>query len=409
MPAICVGYPQWPLGFFGPKVSIPGEIRTKHTHVIGPTGSGKTTLLLNMIIQDLNNGSGLAVIDPKGDLVAEVLKHVPVARFNDVILFDPTDRDRPVGLNVLEAVEPEQRSLAASQVVLIFKKLFHDSWGPRLEHVLRFSVLTLLEVPGATLVDIPYLLIDREYRESLLRHVANPFVRAFWEGEFRAITKGRDYIVTIEPILNKVGPWLAYPEIRNIVGQTRSSFDVRQLMDRRKILLVNIPEGLLGEDTSAMLGALMVSKIQMAATSRTGLSKTVHYYLYVDEFQEFVTSAFEKILIQARSFGLGLVVANQYDEQLHDPLYYALWNNVAVRLHCYFEDGKHRLTYHELQDQAAEPIVLKPLRPPRGGHPDLPKQIRYTMRLRYGRPREAVERDILERRKGEEEEDGPVY
>ena len=407
MTKIYLGRAQELWGILAPKTYVPPELRTKHVHVIGPTGSGKTTLLLNMILQDMRNGSGFAVIDPKGDLIWEILKYVPVDRFDDIVLFDPTDRGRPVGFNVLEGVGRRQRSLAASQVVSVFKKLFYDSWGPRLEHVLRFSVLTLLEVPGATLIDIPHLLIERDYRSRVLKYVTNPIVKEFWTGEFRHITKGRDYIVTIEPILNKVGPWLAYPEIRNIVGQARSSFDIREIMDRGKILLVNIPEGLLGEDTSAMLGAMMVAKIQLVAMSRWGRAKEVLFYAYVDEFQSFVTSAFEKILTQARSFGLGLIVANQYEEQLYDQLRWALAKNVAIKLTCFFEDGKHGLIYHELQDQAAQPIRVKPLAPPTGGHPDLPKLVRLDKRELYGRPRHLVERAILKRWKRVEE--GPVY
>lgn len=390
------------------RARIPSRLRTKHVHVVGPTGSGKTTLLLNMIIQDMENGSGFGVIDPKGDLVGEILKHVPVERFDDIVLFDPTDRERPVGFNMLEAVGADQRSLAASQVVLIFKKLFDYSWGPRLEHILRYSVLTLLEVPRATLIDVPQLLVDEEYRKEVLKFVNNPIVKAFWEREYREITKGRDYIRTVEPILNKVGPWLAYPEIRNIVGQARSSFDVKSIMDRGKILLVSIPEGLLGEDTSAMFGAMMVAKIQLAAMSRIGEATKAPFYLYVDEFQNFVTSAFEKILTQARSFGLGLVVANQYEEQLYEKLRLALVNNVAVKLTCYFENGRHGLVYHELQDRAALPREVNPLPPPTGGHPDLPSLVRLDKRGIYGRPREAVERDILGRREARKE-GGPVY
>ena len=394
--------------FLSGKSYIPTKLRTKHVHVLGPTGSGKTTLLLNMIIQEMEKGSGFGVIDPKGDLVWEILKHVPVDRFDDVVLFDPTDRARPIGFNMLEAVDADQRSLAASQVVLIFRKLFDYSWGPRLEHILRYAILTLLEVPRATLIDVPQLLVDKEYREEVLRFVTNPIVRAFWEGEYREITRGRDYIRTVEPILNKVGPWLAYPEIRNIVGQTRSSFDIRKIMDGEKILLVSIPEGLLGEDTSAMLGAMMVAKIQLAAMSRIGRATKVPFYLYVDEFQNFVTSAFEKILTQARSFGLGLVVANQYEEQLYDQLRWALLNNVAVKLTCYFENGRHGLIYHELQDQAAVAREVNPLPPPRDGHPNLPNLVRLDKRETYGRPREAVERAILGRREARQE-GGPVY
>jgi hypothetical protein len=365
-------------------------------------------MLLNMIIQDMREGSGFGLIDPKGELIGEVLKYVPVHRFHDIVLFDPTDREWPVGFNVLEAVPPELRSLAASQAVQIFKKLFYDSWGPRLEHVLRFSVLTLLEVPEATLIDIPQLLMDEAYRQWVLGFVTNPIVKRFWEEEYRLITRGRDYIVTIEPILNKVGPWLAYPEIRNIVGQAKSTFDLREIMIRRKILLVNIPEGELGEDTSAMLGAMMVAKIQLTAMARSKQASQVPFYLYVDEFQNFVTSAFEKILTQARSFGLGLIVANQYEEQLYDKLQFALLKNVAVKLTCSFERGRYRLVYQELQDEAAEPIGLEPLPPPAGGHPDLPKLVRHNKRQIYGRPRGWVERDILERG-GRFKKNGPVY
>ncbi|HEX9870808.1 MAG TPA: type IV secretion system DNA-binding domain-containing protein [Candidatus Tectomicrobia bacterium] len=388
-----------PSGIFAPMVGIRPTDRTKHAALIGATGSGKSTLMEHMILQDIEAGHGVAVIDPKGDLVWSVLAKAPVARFDDFIVLDPTIRAAPLGLNIVEPVAEEHRSRAASEVVSVFKKLFADSWGPRLEYILRYCILTLLEVPGATLLNVPDLLHDEEYRTTVLPYVSNFVVREFWQREYAALSD-RQRTQAIAPILNKVGPYLAYPEIRNVVGQTESSINLREIMDRRKILLVPTAQGLLGEDTSNLFGSLVVSKIQLAAMTRTGLPahRKPNFYLYADEFQNFVTNSFEKILTEARSYGLGLVVANQYPEQLPRDLALAVAKNVAVHLTCYLENNQHRVLYRLLQDSDALDLVLRPQPPRQGGRIQLAQQIRAYSCQRYGRPRALVERAILERR-----------
>lgn len=382
------------------SVGIPDGERLKHTHILGATGSGKTTLLKHLIVQDLQAGHGLAVIDPKGDLIDELLAHVPAHRLDDVVLFDPTDHDHPVGFNMLAFVGEAELSRTASELVSIFKKLFGAAWGQRLEHILRYTALTLLEVPGSTLLDIPDLLLDDDFRHGLLVNVRNFSTRAFWEQEYQVLSNAQR-MQAVLPILNRVGPWLAYPEIRNIAGQVHSSFHLRTLMDQGKILLVNIPQGRLGEDASGLLGAMLVSKIQLTAMARAGNPAHTKrpFFLYVDEFQNFVTSSFEKILTEARSFGLGLVVANQYPEQLTPSLRLALANNVAVQLSCYLERGHYRIRYQTPQNQQAAEWVLQPRRPLDKGNPAQAKQIRRTCRLRYGRPRREVEQEIRGRQR----------
>jgi len=380
------------------SVGIPDAERLKHTHVVGATGSGKTTVLKNLIIQDMQRGNGLAVIDPKGDLIDAILGNIPRYRRDDVILFDPTDTRCPLGFNMLEFVDEAYRSRTASEVISIFKKLFGTSWGHRLENILRYTVLTLLEVPGSTLLDIPDILLDDEYRHSLLMNVQNFSLRTYWEQEYLAYSAAQR-TQAVMPILTRIGPWLAYPEVRNIIGQAYSSFHLRSIMDEHKILLVNIPQGILGEDTSALLGAMLVSKIQLTAMARAELPhhRRPPFFLYVDEFQNFITSSFEKILTEARSFGLGLIVANQYPEQLSKPLWLALEKNVAVRLYCTFEKNQYYVWYHTPQDRSAEPLLIRPLKPPSGGDRQAVHQIRQMCRLRYGQPRRDVEADILGR------------
>lgn len=381
-------------------VGVPDEERLKHTHVIGATGSGKTTLLKNLIIQDLEAGHGLAVIDPKGDLLDAILTCMPAARRDDVIIFDPTDTEYPVGFNMLEFVEAAYRSRTTSEVIAIFQKLFGTAWGHRLEHILRYTVLTLLEVPGSTLLDIPNLLLDADYRNGLLTNVDNFSARTFWAQEFSAYSD-EQRTQAVLPILNRIGPWLAYPEVRNIIGQTHSSFHLRSIMDNRKILLVHIPQGILGEDTSHLLGAMLVSKLQLTAMARADLPlhQRPPFFLYVDEFQNFVTSSFEKILTEARSFGLGLIVANQYLEQLPKPLSLALDHNVAVRLSCSFEQNHYWVAYETPQVQDAKPRRVQPLPPPKSSALGQIEQLRHMCRQRYGRPRRYVEADILGRQK----------
>jgi hypothetical protein len=390
---LVVGFASGPLGTRLLPVSVPTPMRLRHMHLEGTTGSGKSTQLVNFAIQDMERG-GLIVVDPKGDLVPPLLRHIPSHRRRDVVVLSPIDTQFPVGFNILEGVPENLRTRTASEVVSTFKKMFSDSWGPRLEHVLRYSVLTLLEVPGATLLLIPRLVLEEDFRERMVTHVTNPVVRSFWATEYPQITRGANLGQVTGPILNKIGPFLAYPEVRNVIGQRRSTFSLRQVIDRGMVLLCHLPQSFLGEDASSFLGAMLVSKIQLVAMGRHSGGNYRPVYLYVDEAQNFGTEAFQKILTEARSFSLGLVAANQYREQLPRALQLALDKNVAVRLTSVQERGRYRTIYQELQDPSHEPEILVPAAPVGGGSAQVARAVFEFSRRRYGRPREGVEAEI---------------
>ena len=370
-----------------PYTVTSGE-RLKHLVCTGPTGSGKTTLVRNLIVHDLREGSGLCVIDPKDDLIDGILPHIPESRLEDVILFDITDRERPLGLNPFAGVAPDQRSLAASELIAVFRRYFADAWGARLEHVLRNTVLALLEVPQATLLDIPRLLLDRSFSQWVVGQISNLAVREFFALEYEEVLRRRGD--AIEPILNKVGPWLSYPELRDIIGQPQSSFDLRRVMDAGQILLVRVPQGAFGEDISNLLGALVVAKLQLAAQSRVNVAGAARrpFQLYVDEFQNFATSSFTKILTEARAFGLGVVCVNQYPEQLSRDLQLALTRNAATFVQTAYRRGRYLLevTRQEDLNEKKPPVyVVTPPRPLPPGDPTRADRVRAVSRERYGR------------------------
>jgi energy-coupling factor transporter ATP-binding protein EcfA2 len=368
--------------------SVTGLERTKHLVCTGPTGAGKSTLLQNLILQDMEAGAGVCVIDPKDDLVDRLLGHVPSERVDDVILFDATDTERPLGLNPFAGVPAQQRSLAAAEILAVFRRYFSDAWGARLEHILRNVVLALLEVPDATLADVPRLLLDPAYCQYVVSKVSNQAVREFFLVEYEQVLRRRSD--AIEPILNKVGPWLVYPELRNIIGQPTNSFDFRRVMDEGKLLFVRIPQGALGEDVSNLLGALIVAKVQLAAQSRVDVSpeRRRRFYLYVDEFQNFATSSFAKVLTEARAFGLGLVCSNQYPEQLSRDLQLALTRNAATFVETVYRRGRYELLVgrqEDREDKETEPWVVKPAGSLGPGDRQRAAEIRTTSRERYGR------------------------
>ncbi|MDP1709885.1 MAG: type IV secretion system DNA-binding domain-containing protein, partial [Candidatus Komeilibacteria bacterium] len=312
---------------FGIKI----DDRRRHVYLIGKTGMGKSTMLENMIIQDIQAGRGVTVVDPHGDLVEKVINFVPNERINDVIYFNPADLDFPIAFNVFEQVGREHQHLVASGLIGIFKKLWSDSWGPRLEYVLRNAILALLEYPDSTLLGVMRLLVDKGYRKKVMAKITDPVVRSFWIDEY---SKYPDKFQSeaIAPIQNKVGQFLSSPVIRNIVGQVRSSFSMREVMDEGKILLLNLAKGRIGEDNSALLGAMLITKIQMAAMSRVNIAETDRrdFYLYVDEFQNFATESFANILSEARKYRLNLIIAHQYIEQLEEEVQAAVFGNVGT-------------------------------------------------------------------------------
>jgi hypothetical protein len=307
--------------------------RRRHIYVIGKTGMGKSTLLENMIFSDIIEGKGVGVIDPHGDLAENVLKFVPKNRVNDVVLIDPADKDYAVAFNMLENVDPAFNSIICSGLVGIFKKIYAESWGPRLEHILRNTILALLEYPGTTMLGIIRILQDADFRRRVVSKVEDPVVSAFWTEEFEKM-QDKFRIEAISPILNKVGQFLSSPTIRNIVGQPKSTIDLRFFMDKGKIVIVNLSKGRIGEDNSSLLGSMFVTKFQLDAMSRANIPEADRkdFYLYVDEFQNFATEAFATILSEARKYHLNLTMANQYIAQMPEEVRDAVFGNVGTVL-----------------------------------------------------------------------------
>src|SRR5438093_4699288 len=305
--------------------------RRAHTYLIGKTGTGKSTLLENLARQDIQCGRGLALLDPHGDLVERLLAAVPDQRKTDLIYFNVPDIAHPLGFNPLESVAPTRRPLAASGLLEVFKKIWIDTWGPRLEHILRNALLALLDQPEATLEGVLRLLDDRHFRRSAMVHVANAAVRDFWLREYESYP-ARFRVEAIAPIQNKVGPFLTNPLLRNIVTQPKSAFELRRVMDEGKILLVNLAKGRIGEDVAALLGAMLVSKVGLAALSRTDVPEEGRkdFFLYLDEFQSFTTLSLANMLSELRKYRAGMILAHQYLSQLDPQIRDAILGNVGT-------------------------------------------------------------------------------
>ncbi len=319
--------------YFGePEFSVPAEARRKHMALFGGTGTGKSTLLLNMAASDLDAGTGITVVDPHGGLCDDLFtNHIPRHRKNDVILFDPKSRTHALALNVLDCPRPEERGLVVSHVVSIFKTLWADSWGPRLEDILRNSLWVLIEQPATTsLLALPKLLTDEAYRADLLRHVNNPSVLDFFANTFSRWTNSfREE--AISPVLNKTRAFLTDPLMRAVIGQSKSSFNFRWMMDHRKILLCDLAKGSIGDDNSRLLGSLIVLKEKLAALSRQDIPEPerVAHVLFCEEAHNFIGD-FESILAEARKYGLVLTLATQGIEALPQEAAFAIFSNCAT-------------------------------------------------------------------------------
>src|SRR3989338_1825526 len=274
--------------------------RRQHVYVIGKTGVGKTNLLKNLAFQDIVNGAGLSIVDPHGSFVEEVLEKIPENRLDDVIYFNPADADYPLGFNVLEVPDSKYKHLVASDLMGIFTKIWANVWSSRMEYILNNCVLALLDTPGTTLLGIPRILVDKDYRRKIIDNVKDPVVRSFWIQEYENYND-RFRGEAIAPIQNKVGQFLSTSFVRNIVGQSKSSFSTYDVMNHGKILLVNVSKGRIGEDNAALLGAMLITKIQLAAMERVRVPEEERkdFYLYVDEFQNFATDSFATILSEA--------------------------------------------------------------------------------------------------------------
>jgi len=305
--------------------------RLGHIYVIGKTGTGKSTLLLNMAISDIERGNGLGIIDPHGDVAETLLNYIPKHRINDVIYFNPADLEFPMAFNPLHDIPANFHHLVASGLISTFKKIWADSWGPRLEYILRNSLLTLLSYPNATLLDIQPLLTNPEFRGKVLLHVTNPLIISFWVNEFNKYSPTLRS-EAIAPILNKTGLFQSSTPLQKTVGQKTSSFKMQQVMDQRKILIANLSKGNIGEDASSLLGSMLVNSIQLAALHRAKqeASKRIPFFLFVDEMHSFLSLSFADILAEARKYGLGLFLAHQYIDQLHEKIRSAVFGNVGT-------------------------------------------------------------------------------
>jgi Helicase HerA, central domain len=410
--SICVGS-----HYAGGSVMLAPDERARHLYLIGQTGTGKSTLLLNLIRQDLENGEGLALLDPHGDLAISALQQVPRRRSNDLVYIDPADIERPIGFNPLARVPDPLKPVVTDGVVAAFRHVWPDSWGPRLDYILTNAVRALLDVPGATLLMLPRLLIDDGYRVPLIhRHVADPVVRAFWLNEYAAYSASFR-IEAIAPIQNKIGKALMVPSLRNMLAQPKSTITLRRLMDERAIIIVNLSKGALGESTTHLLGALLTTAIAQAALSRVDVpaERRVAFHLYADEFQSFATESFALILSEARKFALTITAANQYLDILPDRLRSAVFGNVGAVIACRTGATDAPVLAEQIGLGGADALLdlanfcawarllrggvpsspirlnLHPSPPPRRPNPDRLIQL---SRMRFGRPRGEVEARI---------------
>lgn len=306
--------------------------RSRHVYAIGQTGAGKSGLLQLFALSDTYHNHGYAIIDPHGDLAVDNMRFIPAHRIKDVVYFNPADTAFPLGFNPMEVINPNMKNNISSEIIGVLKRMFGDSWGPRLEYILRYTILALLDRPETTMLDITRMLTDKKFREETLTYCQDTVVLNFWRIEF-ASWNDKFAAEAVAPVLNKVGAFTANPIIRNIIGQPKSTFNIRQLMDDGKILLVNLSKGLIGEDNAAILGSFLVTKIQLAAMSRSDIPNIDDrrpFYLYVDEFQNFATDSFATILSEARKYGLNLTVANQYISQMSETVRDAVFGNVGT-------------------------------------------------------------------------------
>ncbi|MDP3696535.1 MAG: TraM recognition domain-containing protein [Candidatus Taylorbacteria bacterium] len=326
------------------RFGIKPDDRRRHMYVVGSTGMGKTEFLKNMAIQDIEAGRGIAYIDPHGDAADDLLDHIPPERIKDIIYLDPGDLSYPIAFNVMEKVDYEFRHLVTSGLLGVFKKIFGiEVWSGRMEYILNNTILALLEYPDATLLGINKMLSNKEYRSKVVANLKDPIVRSFWVDEFAKYTE-RFAAEATPAIQNKIGQFISNNLIRNIIGQVRSTIDVRKIMDEGKILIVNLSRGKIGEDASRLLGALLVTKIQLAAMSRVDIAEKdrLDFYLYVDEFQHFATESFANILSEARKYHLSIIMAHQYIKQMEEPVMDAVFGNVGtiISFRVGAEDGE---------------------------------------------------------------------
>lgn len=305
--------------------------RMKHMYIIGKTGTGKSTFLENMAIDDIRKGKGVAVLDPHGDAIKIILDYIPKSRINDVVYFNPADRDYAYPLNLLEVSNKSQRELMVSGIIAIFYKLYGNSWGPRLEYILRNTLFTLINVPNAHLGDVVKILVDKNFRTKIVSTLEDPFLIQFWEKEFERFTP-QQMQEAVSPIINKVGQFVTSPTMRKVIAQSRSKIKIEEIMNSGKIFLVDLSQGKIGEDNATLLGSMIITQMQISAMNRAYIpeNERAPFYLYVDEFQNFATSSFIKILSEARKYKLALALANQYINQIDPTIINAILGNAGT-------------------------------------------------------------------------------
>jgi len=402
------------------KFGIKIDDRRRHFYIVGKTGTGKTTLLKNMAVQDIKDGHGVCFIDPHGEQAEELLDFIPEERVKDVIYFNPADIEHPIAFDVMEDVAVESRHLVASGLMGVFKKIWPDVWSARMEYILSNSILALLEHPDSTLLGINRLLSDSAYRKKVVEGLTDPVVKAFWTQEFARYTQ-RYEVEATAAIQNKIGQFISSPLIRNIIGQVRTSFDIREVMDSSKILILNLSKGKIGEDSSRLLGGLLITKLQLAAMSRVDMPEEERkdFFMYVDEFQNFATESFVNVLSEARKYRLSLILAHQYITQMEETVRDAVFGNVGtiVSFRVGAEDAEY-LEKEFIPEIVAEDLVNLPkyfiylklmidgvagrpfsaqTLPPfkREGESQREKIIEFS-RKKYSAPREVVEKQIAE-------------
>jgi hypothetical protein len=401
----------------GGPVVLDADERRRHLYIVGQTGTGKSTLLLNLIEQDLANGEGIALLDPHGDLADAVLTRVPRARSNDLVYLNPADLAFPIGFNPLSQVRDDLKAIVADGIVSAFRHVWADSWGHRLDYILTNAVRALLDVPGATLLMLPRLLVDDGFRGRVVgNHVADPIVRSFWVNEYAGYSPSFR-TEAIAPIQNKIGKVLMAPSLRNMLAQPKSTITLRRLMDEGAIVVCNLSKGSLGESTAHLLGALLTTSLAQAAMSRADAppSERRIFHLYADEFQSFATDSFALILSEARKYGLTLTLAHQYLNQLPDQLRSAVFGNAGSVVACRSgaEDAAILAAQIGLNNPDAmldlanysawakllrrgaptSPILMQLYDAPRERRPD-PHRLVEISRQRFGRPRSVVEARI---------------
>ncbi|MBI1888811.1 MAG: type IV secretion system DNA-binding domain-containing protein [Candidatus Spechtbacteria bacterium] len=313
------------------KFGIKIDDRRRHMYVIGKTGMGKSQMLQNMAAQDIASGKGVGVVDPHGELAEALLDYIPKSRVNDVVYFNPADTDMPIGFNIMEAVGAEERYFVASGLMVSFEKIWADVWSERMKYILNNTILALLEYPNATILGANRMLSDSDYRKKVIANVKDPAVKAFWLNEFAKYPE-RYRQEAVGAIQNKIGQFVSNPLMRNIVGQVKSTFNVRDIMDKKKILIVNLSKGRIGEDNTALLGTMLITKLQIAAMSRVDIpeEKRNDFFFYIDEFQTFATPSFASILSEARKYRLALILAHQYIAQMDEVVRDAVFGNAGT-------------------------------------------------------------------------------